>query len=76
MRAAVARRDRACGDRFLYGVVTTRIYCRPGCPAPAARPGNLRFFADGEAAAVAGFRPCRRCRPDDPRRLGAVTGPG
>ena len=47
----------------LYGVVTTGIYCLPGCPARPPRPQNVRFFGDARAAEAAGMRPCRRCRP-------------
>jgi AraC family transcriptional regulator of adaptative response/methylated-DNA-[protein]-cysteine methyltransferase len=66
MRAAVARRDPAWDGRFVYGVVTTGVFCRPSCSSRAARPENLRFFADIAAATEAGYRPCRRCRPDTP----------
>jgi methylphosphotriester-DNA--protein-cysteine methyltransferase len=48
---------------LLYGVATTGIYCRPECPSPPPLPSNLRFFASPAAAAAAGFRPCKRCRP-------------
>jgi len=65
-RTAVANRDSAYDGRFVYAVVTTGVYCRPSCAARPARPENLRFFADGAAAADAGYRPCRRCRPDQP----------
>lgn len=65
-RTAVANRDVAYDGRFVYAVVTTGVYCRPSCAARPARPENLRFFADGAAAADAGYRPCRRCRPDQP----------
>jgi AraC family transcriptional regulator of adaptative response/methylated-DNA-[protein]-cysteine methyltransferase len=64
MRAAVASRDERYDDRFVYGVVTTGVFCRPSCPSRRARPENLRFFPDGDAARSAGFRPCRRCRPE------------
>ena len=65
-RTAVANRDGRYDGRFVYAVVTTGVYCRPSCAARPARPENLRFFADGTAAADAGYRPCRRCRPDQP----------
>ena len=65
-RSAVAARDRAADGRFVYGVRSTGVYCRPSCPSRAARPENLSFYATGEEASAAGFRPCRRCRPDEP----------
>ncbi len=66
MRAAVMARDRAMDGRFFYGVITTGVYCRPPCRSRAPRPENLRFFADASAAEAAGFRACKRCRPDAP----------
>jgi AraC family transcriptional regulator of adaptative response/methylated-DNA-[protein]-cysteine methyltransferase len=65
MRAAVAGRDKAYDGRFVYAVVTTGGFCRPSCSARAARPENLRFFASNGAARAAGFRPCKRCRPEE-----------
>lgn len=65
--AAVIARDPAYADRFLYAVVTTGIYCRPGCASRAPRRENIRFFASAEEAEAAGFRPCKRCRPDGAR---------
>ena len=50
--------------RVFAGVVTTGIYCRPICPAPTPKAANVRFFACAAAAEAAGFRPCRRCRPE------------
>lgn len=64
--AAVARRDKAADGVFYYGVLTTGVYCRPSCAARRARPENLRFHATPAEAERAGFRPCRRCRPDAP----------
>lgn len=48
----------------LYAVRTTGIVCRVGCPSRAPRPENVVHFADLGAALAAGFRPCKRCRPD------------
>jgi len=67
-------RRRAGDDTFVYAVVTTGVFCRPGCAARLPRPENVRFFADAAAAGAAGFRPCQRCRPraeavDDDARL-------
>lgn len=63
--AAVLVRDRAADGRFVTGVLTTGIYCRPSCAARHPKRENVRFFADGTAARAAGLRPCLRCRPDD-----------
>ncbi|WP_275426727.1 Ada metal-binding domain-containing protein, partial [Elioraea rosea] len=63
---AIAARDTSARGRFVVGVVTTGIYCAPGCPARLPRRENLRRFdAPGEAEA-AGFRACRRCAPRAP----------
>lgn len=62
---AVLARDRAFDGRFVTGVLTTGIYCRPSCAARHPARGNVRFFADGAAARAAGLRPCKRCLPDD-----------
>jgi AraC family transcriptional regulator, regulatory protein of adaptative response / methylated-DNA-[protein]-cysteine methyltransferase len=64
--AAVKRRDRRAVGRFYYSVGTTGVYCRPGCPSRLARRENVRFHATCEAAEQAGFRPCKRCRPNEP----------
>jgi len=61
---ALLSRDRRFDGRFFIGVVTTGVYCRPVCPVSPAKPENARFFACAAAAEAAGFRPCRRCRPD------------
>jgi AraC family transcriptional regulator of adaptative response/methylated-DNA-[protein]-cysteine methyltransferase len=66
--ASVLRRDRALDGRFVTGVLTTGIYCRPSCAARHPARGNVRFFADGAAAREAGLRPCKRCLPDDVAR--------
>lgn len=64
--ALVVTRDRAADGAFVYSVRTTGVYCRPSCPSRAAKPAHVRFHADADAAARAGFRACRRCRPDRP----------
>lgn len=61
---AVASRDRRFDGRFVLGVTSTGIYCRPSCPARTPKPENVRYFALPAAAVAAGFRACRRCRPD------------
>lgn len=55
----------ARGDgRFFYSVRTTGVYCRPSCAARTPRPENVAFHASSAAAERAGFRPCKRCKPD------------
>lgn len=66
--SAVTRRDRSFDGRFVTGVLTTGIYCRPSCAARHPARRNVRFFADGNAARSAGLRPCKRCRPDEVAR--------
>ncbi|MGB9378223.1 MAG: Ada metal-binding domain-containing protein, partial [Mycobacteriales bacterium] len=61
---AVSSRDARFDGRFFTAVTSTGIYCRPSCPAQTPRPENVRFYAHAAAAAAAGFRACRRCRPD------------
>ncbi|MBB5871656.1 AraC family transcriptional regulator of adaptative response / DNA-3-methyladenine glycosylase II [Allocatelliglobosispora scoriae] len=60
---AISSRDRRFDGRFWFGVTTTGIFCRPSCPARTPKPANVRYFASAAAAAKAGFRACRRCRP-------------
>src|SRR4029077_2347026 len=59
-KAGVARFD----GRFFIAVTSTRIYCRPICPARAPKDENVRYFTTAAAAEAAGFRPCLRCRPE------------
>jgi AraC family transcriptional regulator of adaptative response / DNA-3-methyladenine glycosylase II len=61
---AVRSRDARFDGRFVTAVRTTGIYCRPSCPAQTPKRENVRFFARPAAAAAAGFRACKRCRPD------------
>jgi AraC family transcriptional regulator of adaptative response/methylated-DNA-[protein]-cysteine methyltransferase len=62
--AAVMARSAAADGSFFYSVKTTGVYCRPSCAARHPRPENVRFHATREEAAAAGFRPCKRCKPD------------
>ncbi len=62
--AALSRRDPAFDGRFFTCVTTTGIYCRPVCPARPPKPDNCRFVATRAEAEAAGFRACKRCRPD------------
>src|SRR5882724_7058225 len=62
--AAVRSRDASADGTFFYSVKTTGVYCRPSCAARPARPENVRFHATRADAEQAGFRPCKRCKPD------------
>jgi AraC family transcriptional regulator of adaptative response/methylated-DNA-[protein]-cysteine methyltransferase len=61
---AVARRERGADGHFYYSVRTTGVYCRPSCAARLPLRKNVAFHATREAAERAGFRPCKRCKPD------------
>jgi AraC family transcriptional regulator of adaptative response/methylated-DNA-[protein]-cysteine methyltransferase len=61
---AVLARDPAADGRFLFGVLTTGVYCRPSCGARRPLRRNVRFYATAEQARRDGLRACRRCRPD------------
>jgi AraC family transcriptional regulator of adaptative response / DNA-3-methyladenine glycosylase II len=61
---ALSARDRRFDGRIWFGVTSTGVYCRPVCPAQTPKRANVRFFAAPAAAVSAGFRACRRCRPD------------
>ncbi len=63
---AVINKDPAADGQFLFGVSTTGVYCRPSCGARRPRPENVTFFATAVEAEAAGYRPCRRCQPDQP----------
>lgn len=63
---AVHTRDARADGSFFYSVKTTGVYCRPSCGARPARPGNVAFHATAAEAERAGFRPCKRCKPDQP----------
>ena len=65
---AVVHRDRAADGVFFYSVRTTGVYCRPSCGARLPRRENVAFHASCEDAERLGFRPCKRCRPDQPAR--------
>src|SRR5262245_45879687 len=60
---AVLDKDADSDGRFVYGVATTGVYCRPTCPSRRPLRKNVRFFATSAEAESAGFRACRRCRP-------------
>ncbi len=60
---AVVKRDARFDGRFVYAVSTTGVFCRPSCPSRRPRRDRVRFFPDASAAAAAGYRACKRCRP-------------
>jgi AraC family transcriptional regulator of adaptative response/methylated-DNA-[protein]-cysteine methyltransferase len=62
--AAVVARDPQADGKFFYSVRTTGVYCRPSCASRRARRENVAFHASTVAAERAGFRPCKRCKPD------------
>ena len=64
--AAVQARDAQADGQFVYSVRTTGVYCRPSCGARPARPENVAFHDTPADAERAGFRACRRCKPDEP----------
>lgn len=57
-------RDARFDGLFFIAVTSTRIYCRPVCPAPSPKPSNIVYYPNAAAAEAAGFRPCLRCRPE------------
>jgi AraC family transcriptional regulator of adaptative response / DNA-3-methyladenine glycosylase II len=61
---AVRARDRRFDGQFFVAITSTRIYCRPICPARPAKRDNMRFYSSAAAAEGAGYRPCLRCRPE------------
>ena len=74
--AQIAARDPRADGSFVYAVKTTGVYCRPSCGARPARPENVAFHATAAEAERAGFRPCRRCRPNEaplPERQAALV---
>lgn len=62
--AAIRANDAAADGRFFYAVATTKIFCRPSCVSRVPKRSNIRIYADAAAAGRDGFRPCKRCRPD------------
>lgn len=65
---AFEARDRSFDERFVVAVTTTRIYCRPSCPARRPKREHVRFYEAGREAADAGYRACLRCKPDEAAR--------
>jgi len=61
---AVLDRDRRWDGAFVFAVSSTHIYCRPSCPSRRPRADRVAFYADGSEAMAAGYRACKRCKPD------------
>lgn len=61
---AVVERDRRYRDAFVYAVTSTGVFCRPSCPSRRPRRDRVRFYPTAAEASAAGYRPCRRCRPE------------
>lgn len=64
---AVVARDGTADGTFFYSVATTGVYCRPSCAARQPRPENVSFYTTAAEAERAGFRPCKRCKPNEAR---------
>jgi AraC family transcriptional regulator of adaptative response/methylated-DNA-[protein]-cysteine methyltransferase len=70
--ASIAARDASADGRFVYGVRTTGVFCRPSCPSRRPRRENVRVFAHADDAIAGGFRACKRCTPTEaPRAPGS-----
>ena len=67
--ATLIARDPKADGTFFYSVATTGVYCRPSCAARRARPEHVRFHATAADAERSGFRPCKRCKPNQPSLL-------
>src|SRR5579859_3709799 len=65
---ALVERDKALDGVFCYAVVSTGVYCRPSCHSRLPNRENVRFFEQPAAAEKAGFRACKRCRPQETGR--------
>lgn len=68
---AIEQRDRSYDGKLVMGVRSTGIYCKPSCPSRQPRRAQVRFFYTPEQAEAAGFRACKRCRPNQPDQLSA-----
>lgn len=60
---AVQKRDTSMDGAFVYAVLSTGVFCRPGCPSRRPRRERVRFYSNPQLACQAGFHPCRRCKP-------------
>ncbi|WP_236657557.1 bifunctional DNA-binding transcriptional regulator/O6-methylguanine-DNA methyltransferase Ada [Acidisarcina polymorpha] len=66
---SVIDKDQTKDGKFFYGVMTTKVFCRPGCPSRAPLRKNVRFYETAERAQADGLRPCMRCKPLEVNRL-------
>lgn len=73
--AALLARDHRFDGRFFVGVTSTGVYCRPVCKVRTPKAANCQFFGNAALAERAGFRPCRRCRPELAPGLAAIDFP-
>jgi AraC family transcriptional regulator, regulatory protein of adaptative response / methylated-DNA-[protein]-cysteine methyltransferase len=71
--AAVSSRDAARSGSFVYAVTTTGIYCRPGCGARCPLREHVHYFSTTHEAQMAGYRSCKRCRPDEVNVVDPMT---
>lgn len=72
--AAVVSRDQQHDGKFYYSVATTGVFCRPSCPSRQPKRENVRFHETAEAAEAAGFRACKRCKPNQPGNGKRISG--
>ncbi|SHF40369.1 transcriptional regulator, AraC family [Seinonella peptonophila] len=61
---AIVSNNHSYDGKFFYGVQTTKVFCRPSCPSRIPKLENVRIFYHRQEAINEGFRPCKRCRPD------------
>ncbi|MCF6410316.1 bifunctional transcriptional activator/DNA repair enzyme AdaA [Pseudalkalibacillus salsuginis] len=66
----ILSRDTRYDGQYYVGIVTTGIFCRPSCRSRTPKPENVKVFKSIEEAQEAGFRPCKRCRPENPSKHG------
>lgn len=71
---AIVSRDKRFNNRFFFGVISTGIYCRPGCSSKTPNRENCRFFSTTKLAELAGYRSCLRCRPEQTRNMNGSYG--
>ncbi len=70
--ARIVARDKTADGHLWYSVSTTGVYCRPSCPSRIATPKNVQLHDSLESARATGFRPCKRCKPDQPSIAAAL----